>query len=176
MPNDNTPPPMTPSDMGRMLQSMRKKRGAGTGRPPIETACRKCKVKCESARAAWMHCAGKKGTAMINFSVIFDNSGGITLQHPAGGGRKRFSHHYYDGFNYEQRAAGDVKILLGGGDTADWDGNDPKAYETSMDHCRVYTADDLRAEMAKSTPIDWHYSGRAERAFMAALTGREIEE
>lgn len=66
MPSDNTPPPMSPSDMGRMLQSMRKKRGAGTGRPPKQTACRKCKTVCSSARAAWMHCAQKKGRATEN--------------------------------------------------------------------------------------------------------------
>lgn len=113
---------------------------------------------------------------MINFSVIFDNSGGITLQHPAGGGRKRFAHHYWEGTFYEQQAARDARVLLDGGDTADWDGNRVDEFETNLEHCRVYTADELRAEMAKTAPVDWHYRGSAEKAFMAALTGREIEE
>jgi len=49
------------------------------------------------------------------FSVIFDNGGGITIQTDDG-----FCHHY----DYPAQAAQDVQILLDGGSTAGWDGND----------------------------------------------------
>ena len=50
------------------------------------------------------------------FDVFFDNGGGITLQ------LKRYCHHYDDPI----QAADDVRQLIAGADTADWDGNDPE--------------------------------------------------
>lgn len=67
---------------------------------------------------------------MINnvfFSVIFDNGGGVTLQTDDG-----FVHSYDDA----RHAAADVKILLDGGNTSIWDGNEIDEFGT-----QVYDAD-----------------------------------
>ena len=62
------------------------------------------------------------------FDVIFDNGGGTTLQV----GKRGFVHHYDD----PTQAAQDVKILLDGGNTTDWDGNEPQSrmsYDMDME-------------------------------------------
>ena len=51
----------------------------------------------------------------MNFEVIFDNGGGTMLQTEDG-----FVHHY----DYPDQAAEDVKVLLDGGNTSDWEGNE----------------------------------------------------
>jgi hypothetical protein len=54
------------------------------------------------------------------FNVIFDNGGGTTLQ------TAKFCHCY----DSPTQAARDVKTLLDGGDTSDWDGNEPEGRMT----------------------------------------------
>jgi hypothetical protein len=51
------------------------------------------------------------------FVVVFDNGGGTTLQV----GKRGFVHHYDD----PVQAARDVKTLLDGATTTDWDGHEP---------------------------------------------------
>jgi hypothetical protein len=58
-----------------------------------------------------------------SFVVIFDNGGGITLQVDAPEKSGEYSHSYDDG----KQAADDVRLLLGGTDPSDWEGNDPDA-------------------------------------------------
>ena len=50
-----------------------------------------------------------------DYEIIFDNGGGATLQTP------EFCHHYSD-MNHLAR---DVKALIDGDDSADWDGDEP---------------------------------------------------
>jgi hypothetical protein len=85
-----------------------------------------------------------------DFDVIFDNGGGTTLQTDDG-----FAHYYDDA----AQAANDVKVLLDGGDTSDWDGNEEE------DGCRMeYDYDDER-----NGGYLWHSRADVERIVKAGL-------
>ena len=86
------------------------------------------------------------------FSVIFDNGGGTTLQ------TAKFCHNYDTG----AQAAVDVKVLLDGGNTSDWDGNEPS--------CRM--AYDYNE--ARNGGYSWHYDSDVKRIVKAGkLTQRD---
>lgn len=53
------------------------------------------------------------------FSVIFDNGGGVTIQHPA-------YVHFYSDHDGPEQAAQDTKKLLSGADPGDWEGHEPE--------------------------------------------------
>lgn len=55
------------------------------------------------------------------FTVLFDNSGGVTLRLPD------YAHHYNGYVGYIEQAARDLAVYLHNPDTSDWDGNDPAA-------------------------------------------------
>lgn len=83
----------------------------------------------------------------MDMQVIFDNGGGITLV------TEDYCHNYDDGAH----AGGDVKLLLDGGNTSDWDGNEPAMrIEVEQDDVRnggyrVYDADDIRKVIETGT-------------------------
>lgn len=102
--------------------------------------------------------------------VYFDHGGGIIVQ------GRNFVHSYQDG----EEAARDVApMLLDGFTGLDYEGDEP-AYcvvygSDSQNYDRSYSAGELIEAMASKEPLPY-ISGCAEREFLAALTGREIEE
>jgi hypothetical protein len=106
----------------------------------------------------------------MQFDVIFDNGGGVTLQ--GDGFAVAYEAHSYT----VRQAADDARALLNGADPSDWEGNNEANRETNLRECRVYSSVDLQAEMQLPHPIDARYHGASEREFLAHLTGREIEE
>lgn len=54
-----------------------------------------------------------------DFEVVFDGGGGITLQ------TENYVHHYHHD-HCEKHVAEDVKLIMEGADTNEWDGNTPE--------------------------------------------------
>lgn len=105
-----------------------------------------------------------------NIEVLFDDGGGITVQ------TDDFAHSYDDA----KQAATDVKLLLDGDATSDWDGNDDSCRinwgheDLGNGGLKVYDTADLKREIASKDPISvgWHNMDD----FLAALTGRTVME
>lgn len=100
-----------------------------------------------------------------NFVVIFDNGGGTTLQ------TARFVHHYEEGCD----CAADVRRLIAGENTADWEGNEPigrMSYnhdeERNGGYCWHYREDVLRI-FANGILDDKEAWGRNCESFYRAL-------
>jgi hypothetical protein len=107
---------------------------------------------------------------VTDLEVIMDNGGGITVQ------CDEFAHRYDDA----KQAARDVKAILEGDDTSDWDGNNPDDRMTYAQNdirnggVKVYDDADLLAEIAKAEEIEpWGYN---DRDFLATLTGRTVSD
>jgi len=78
------------------------------------------------------------------FEIIFDNGGGTTLQTDSG-----YRHHYGEA----SQAAEDVKILLAGGDTGNWDGNEADDWD----------AMEYDYDVERNGGYCWHYEGDIRR-------------
>jgi hypothetical protein len=74
-------------------------------------------------------------TDLASVEIIFDNGGSVTMQ------TETYAH-LYD--NAEQ-AAHDYKLLVNGGDTADWEGNDSDAEVTKYDGYRFFDHSEIQA-------------------------------
>lgn len=101
----------------------------------------------------------------INFDVIFDNGGGITLQTD----NNEYVHTYDDA----EQAAQDVSLLLAGSNTDDWEGHNPDDaadYDTNAIRSggyRWHNQDAVRAVM--NNPDDYNTSWKNEEEFYEAL-------
>jgi hypothetical protein len=76
-----------------------------------------------------------------DFDVIFDNGGNTILQ----------TAHFCHMYDYGSRAAEDVKVLLDGGNTSDWEGNQPE--------CRV----EYDLDVARNGGYCWHTQDRVRK-------------
>ncbi len=92
----------------------------------------------------------------INFELLFDNGGGITLITPD-------YCHFYDRADW---AAADVVGLLNGANTSNWDGNEPEFRRDRHPEDDVMTAAMARS-IREGGP--WKQHGHAWDEFCAAL-------
>lgn len=84
--------------------------------------------------------------------VFFDNGGGVTVQ------TSNFAHYYLSA----KSAAADVKRLLAGESTEDWEGNEPENRIENIDHVhnthyKVYNTHDIQEILIAGKIISsWH--------------------
>lgn len=92
----------------------------------------------------------------MNFELLFDNSGGITLITPE----------YCHAYDNPQHAAHDTAALLAGADTEDWDRNQPEFRR------QRHPEDDIMSRAMAQSIRDgqpWKKRGHAWNDFCAAL-------
>lgn len=77
-------------------------------------------------------------TDLSNVEILFDNGGSVTLQ------TETYAHLYDDA----AVAANDYRVLVNGGDTAEWDGNDSDAQVTDYRGYRFYDHPEIQAILA----------------------------
>ena len=92
----------------------------------------------------------------MNFKLLFDNGGGITLITPS----------YCHAYDNPQQAAYDTAALLDGADPQDWDGNHPEFRRERHPEDDVMTADTAQA-IREGGP--WTRRGHAWNEFCRTL-------
>ena len=105
---------------------------------------------------------------MKNLELIFDNAGGITLQ------TDDYTHFFGGDYDYAKQAAEDVKKLVAGESTGDWEGDNPDERIVNREYCDVMDEADIRAAIANPPVIETASMGYAQCEFIAALTGQEM--
>ena len=105
---------------------------------------------------------------MKSFELIFGNGGGVTLQ------TEEYCHFY----DYPERAAEDVKDLIEGSDTEDWEGNEEEArmeydYDVECNGGYRWLSQYDVAEILKAGQIDTPWGNM--RTFFSALGCTVVE-
>lgn len=103
---------------------------------------------------------------MTNFMILFDNGGGALLL------TDDFAHSY----DYADQLATDVRELLSGADTADWDGNEPEYRRDPALSDDVMDQGDCAAAILLGVDLSKYRNGAMRRQFVEALTGRKVEQ
>lgn len=80
-----------------------------------------------------------------DFEVVFDGAGGITLQ------TENYVHHYHHD-HCEKHAAEDIKLIMEGADTSEWDGNTPECrVEYGLRECIFFDKEDIMEALNEGT-------------------------
>lgn len=95
-------------------------------------------------------------TDLSSVEILFDNGGGVTLQTAS------YAHLYDEATD----AARDYMVLVSGGNTADWEGNDPYAEITQYSGYQFYDHEGIQAIIKAG---EHQSSVRSERDFFRAL-------